>query len=334
MRNNIKSNAGIILLIGIFVFIIINCSINKDNEAKEQSNVINHKDEGEIPDEQDHEGEADHVVLSKEAIKLAGITIEQVALEQIDKKELFPGEVCFNEEKHSRVIPRFPGIVKKIYKSEGDAVRKGEILAKIQSNESLTNYDIISDLSGIVTKRDIAQGEFAGEGRVIFEIADLSTLWVHLNVFPDSIRNFNKGMDVKLISINGERSATCKVISIIPVVDRNTRNMTVRALLKNGENIWLPGGFVKGEIRIISKVKVPVVYSESIQFLNDEPVLFVPEEENEFHIVHIVTGRKNGTFIEITHGLKPGDKYVRKGSFEIKARIITSTMDGHAGHGH
>ncbi|MCK4888446.1 MAG: efflux RND transporter periplasmic adaptor subunit, partial [Candidatus Aminicenantes bacterium] len=204
----------------------------------------------------------------------------------------------------------------------------------IQSNESLTNYNIISELSGIVTKRDIAPGEFAGEGHVIFEIADLSILWVHLNVFPDSIRNFNKGMDVKLSSIDGERSATCKVISIIPIVDKETRNMRVRALLKNGENMWLPGGFVKGEIKVISIAEVPVVYSEAIQFLDDEPVLFVPEEENEFHIVHIVTGRKNGIFTEIISGLKSGDKYVRKGSFEIKARIITSTMDGHAGHGH
>ena len=324
MRNNIKNNAVIILLIGIFVFVIINCSTNEEIEAKEQSIVSNHEDED----------EEEHVALSKEAIKLAGITIEQVALAKIDKKEVFPGEVCFNEERYIRVIPRFPGIVKRIYKREGDSVKKGEILAKIQSNESLTNYNIISELSGIVTKRDIAPGEFAGEGHVIFEIADLSILWVHLNVFPDSIRNFNKGMDVKLFSINGERSATCKVISIIPIVDRETRNMRVRALLKNRENIWLPGGFVKGEINVISIAEVPVVYSEAIQFLDDEPVLFVPEEENEFHIVHIVTGRKNGIFTEIISGLKSGDKYVRKGSFEIKARIITSTMDGHAGHGH
>ena len=255
-------------------------------------------------------------------------------MEQVDKKESFPGEVCFNEEKYSRVIPRFPGIVKKVFKSEGDPVRKGEIIAKIQSNESLTNYNIISDLSGIVTKRDVAPGEFAGEGHVIFEIANLSTLWIHLSVFTDSIGNFNKDMDVKLFSIDGKRSATCKVISIIPVVDRETRNMTVRALLINGDGIWLPGGFARGEIRVISNIKVPAVYSEAIQFLNDEPVLFVPEGSDEFHIVHIITGRNNGTFTEIIKGLRPGDKYVRKGSFEIKARIITSTMDGHAGHGH
>ncbi len=326
MRNNIKNNAIIILLIGIFVFVIINCSTNEEIEAKEQSIVSNHEDE--------NEGEEEHVALSKEAIKLAGITIEQVALAKIDKKEVFPGEVCFNEERYIRVIPRFPGIVKRIYKREGDSVKKGEILAKIQSNESLTNYNIISELSGMVTKRDIAPGEFAGDGHVILEIADLSILWVHLNVFPDSIRNFNKGMDVKLFSIDGERSTTCKVISIIPIVDRETRNMRVRALLKNGEKNWLPGGFVRGEIKVISIAEVPVIYSEAIQFLDDEPVLFVPEEENEFHIVHIVTGRKNGIFTEIISGLKSGDKYVRKGSFEIKARIITSTMDGHAGHGH
>ncbi len=334
MRNNIKNVAGILILLVIIMFTTINCSSNKEAETKDQEIVSAHQDEGSNNDDQGHEGEEDHVILTEKAIKLAGITIEQVALEQIDKKEIFPGEVCFNEEKHSRVIPRFPGIVKKIYKSEGDAVKKGEILAKIQSNESLTNYNLISGLSGIVTKRDIAEGEFAGEGRVIFEIADLSTLWVHLNVFPDSITNFKKGKEVTLFSIDGERSATCKVISIIPVLDRETRNMTVKALLKNGENIWLPGEFIKGEIGMISTTKFPVVYSEAIQFLNDEPVLFVPEEGNEFHIVHIVTGRKSGIITEILSGLNRGDKYVRKGSFELKARIVTSTMDSHAGHGH
>ncbi len=334
MRNNIKNVAGIMILVGVLVLITINCSTNKESGTKDQGSVTTHKEEGSIPDDQGHEGEEDHVILTKEAIKLVGITIEQVAMGQIDKKEIFPGEVCFNEEKHRRVIPRFPGVVKKIYKSEGDTVSKGEILAKIQSNESLTNYNLISEISGIVTKRDIAEGEFAGEGRIILEIADLSTLWVHLNVFPDSISNFKKGMDVTLFSIDGERSAICKVLSIIPVVDRETRNMTVKALLKNGENIWLPGEFIKGEINILSISKVPVVYSEAIQFLNDEPVLFVPEEGNEFHIVHVVIGRKSGVFTELLSGLEYGSEYVRKGSFELKARIVTSTMDSHAGHGH
>ena len=329
--NNIKVIA---VVIGIIIFAASGCTKNRADESGVEEGVSSVNEKTKVMDEKDHEEEGVHVVLSEKAIKLAGISIDSVELKKINKKVIFPGEIVLNEERRIRVIPRFPGIIKKVYKKTGEEVLKGDILAKIQSNESFTSYSIISEISGIVLRRNTAPGEFAGEGEVIFEIADLSTVWVRLHIFPKNIIHLKEGIKLKVSTIEGDRSSFCRISSIIPVYNRETRSMIARGILENRDKKWPPGAFINGEIVISSPSDVPVIYSESIRTLNDETIVFVPEENNEFHIVHIIVGRSNGTFTEIISGLKPGDKYVRKGTFELKAKIITSTLGGHAGHGH
>jgi len=334
MRNKIIKEKGVVLLVCFFISISMNCSVNsgRENADTHSQNKVNVKNEAK--GSPDHEESEDSVTISTDAVKLAGIVIDSVRLNRIGKKIIFPGEIGFNEERLHRVIPRFPGIIKAINKRIGEKVLKGELLAKIQSNEGLSTYNIVSKISGIVIKKDIIYGEFAGEGKVIFVIADFSSVWLKINVFPKSVKHLNIGMEVKVFSLDGERTAMSKIISIIPVIDLETRCMTARSLLKNRDNNWYPGTFVNCEVLTNSSSDVPVVFSESIQIINDEPILFVPERNNEFRIVHIVVGRSNEIYTEIIKGVFSGDKYVRKGSFELKAKIITGTMSGHAGHGH
>ncbi len=334
MRNKIIEKTGFVLLIGFFVFVITNCSLSGRREHEDKHDIAKKIGKKMIEGDFDHRESEDFVTISTDAVKLVGIVIDSVTLNRIDKKIIFPGEIGFNEERLHRVIPRFPGIVKSINKRIGDKVLKGEILTKIQSNESLSVYSIFSKVSGIVIKRDLTFGEFTGEGKAVFVIADISSVWVNINVFPKDIKQLKIGMKVIASPLDGERKAVSRITNIIPVISRKTRCMTARTFLMNVDNYWYPGMFVNCEVIITSPSKVPTVFSESIQIIDDEPVIFVPVKNNEFHIVHIVKGENNGTFTEILKGLQLGDKYVRKGAFELKANIITSKMSGHAGHGH
>ena len=73
--------------------------------------------------------------LSEQAIKNAGITIVKAGPVILENTIRFTGEIGLNEERVAHVIPRLDGVARKIYKDLGDRVRKGEILAILESRE-------------------------------------------------------------------------------------------------------------------------------------------------------------------------------------------------------
>ncbi|MDH8346182.1 biotin/lipoyl-binding protein, partial [Klebsiella pneumoniae] len=72
--------------------------------------------------------------------------------------------------------PRFPGIVRDVRKRIGDVVQKGDVLAVIESNQSLTQYELKASLAGTVIDRQISLGEFVSEQKSAFVVADLSNV--------------------------------------------------------------------------------------------------------------------------------------------------------------
>ena len=75
-------------------------------------------------------------------------------------------------------------------------MRAGQALATIESNLSLTTYTVTAPISGVVLARNAAVGEVAGEGTPLFEIADLSTLWVDLHIFGADAQHIAPGVPV------------------------------------------------------------------------------------------------------------------------------------------
>ena len=80
-------------------------------------------------------------------------------------------------------MPRFPGVVRSVHKRLGDAVARGDLLAMIESNESLQPFELRAPLAGTVIAKDVAPGEFVSTERELFQIADLASVWVDLDVY-------------------------------------------------------------------------------------------------------------------------------------------------------
>jgi cobalt-zinc-cadmium efflux system membrane fusion protein len=99
-----------------------------------------------------------------------------------------------------QVTPRFPGVVREIKKRIGDQVEKGELLAKIESNQSLTVYEMRAPIAGTVIDRQISLGEYASEQKPAFTVADISTVWVDLSVYRRDLPRVKLG-DTVLIDI-------------------------------------------------------------------------------------------------------------------------------------
>ena len=89
-----------------------------------------------------------------------------------------------NQEALVQVTPRFPGVVRAIRKRIGDQVAKDDLLATIESNQSLTVYELKAPIGGTVIDRQVTLGEYASEQKPAFIVADLSTIWVDLVGLP------------------------------------------------------------------------------------------------------------------------------------------------------
>lgn len=305
------------------------------SDHDEDSNHVDHADHDEAG-HADHDDHADEltVKLTPEAIKLAGITFTDVKYGRIGQTIELPGEIGFNEDRLAHISPRFAGIALKANIRVGDYVKEGEVVAVIESNESMNSYSIKAPISGWVIERHITQGEFVSEENSIFVIADLSTVWVNLAVYPKDANRIKKGQTALIKVIGTNNITTGKIEYIMPIMDFKTRSTTARITLSNTGNILRPGSFVHATITTEASEEALMVEKNAVQYLEEKCVVFVADGQNRFTPVEVVIGDSDDNFTQIISGLSEGTRYVSSGAFELKAKIVTSNLDAHAGHGH
>jgi cobalt-zinc-cadmium efflux system membrane fusion protein len=283
--------------------------------------------EGEKDEHEETEG---LVELGDDQIEAAGIELATASAGSIKKEISFPGEVKLNADNVAHIFPRFAGVVRQVRKAVGDRVRKGEVLAVVESNESLNNYEIRSLIDGTIIERHVTLGEMIREDAECFVVADLSTVWVDINVYPKDLPLVRQGNVVRVSASNTEPEAEGKISYVAPVVSDHTRTATARVVLPNQDSAWRPGTFVTARVAS-SSVDVPLVVArDAIQTIAGAPSVFVETESGAFRAQTVTLGRKSDKEIEIVSGLKVGERYVTKGTFILKAELGKSE----AGHNH
>ena len=282
-------------------------------------------------DSHEEEGHEGAVELSDEELDEFGVELAVAAPGRIATTVELPGEILPNQNHLAHIVPRFPGIVRAVSKEIGDPVKEGDTLATVESSESLSVYSVKALLEGVVIARHVAVGESVTTARDIFVVADLSQVWVDFQAFQKHLPTLASGQRVHITAGHGLPEAEAVVSYISPVVDEATRTATVRAVLPNQDGAWRPGLFVTGRVETAS-VEVPLaVPTTAIQTIGEVPVVFVKDEDGfEPHPVHV--GRRGPHAVEITDGLVPGDQYVARGAFTLKAELQRGELG--EGHGH
>ena len=282
--------------------------------------------EGKEKGEAGEEHEAPKVKLSAEARKNANLKLEEA--EPAKVKTLLPlyGKIAANEEALAHVQPRFPGIIKEVRKRLGDHVEKGDVLAVVESNDSLRPYEIKSETTGTVIKKNIALGEFAKNEDMIYTIADLTTVWVDLSVFRQDFARLQSGQTVWIHPGDDAESIETKIAYISPFGTEGTQTMLARCIVPNAKGDLRPGLFVTAEVAT-GETDAPVtVKLAALQTWKDKPVVFV-EDGDVFAAREVELGAKDTERVEILSGLLPGDKYVSDNSFVLKAELGKGAAD-------
>jgi len=281
-----------------------------DDHAHENESASSHSD---------HE-DGRHVSLSAAQIESAAISIEEASSKMLQQRLTLKGVIRPNQERLVHIVPRFPGIVRSIDKSVGSIVEKDDVLARIESNESLNQYEIKSPISGTVLEREAALGEFAGEGERIMIIADLSNVWIDFRVYQRDFDRLETGQTVNVLSSTGNAIGNGRIAYISPFGSSDTQSLLVRVEAKNAEGLLRPGLFANGEVELAPHLARIAVKETALQYLEGKPIIFVREGE-EFVARDVSLGRQDREYVEILSGLTAGDTYASTNSFLLKAEL-------------
>jgi len=194
-----------------------------------------------------------------------------------------------------------------------------------------TRFEIRAPQNGTIIEKHITLGENVGADTDVFTIADLSSVWVNLNVYQKDLVSIRKDQAVEIEIGHGIPSATGVIAWVGPQVDEATRTAKARIELPNPDGIFRPGLFVTAKVAVGSSAAGIVVPKGALQTFEDKTVVFVRTDEG-FEPKPVELGEQNGTTVEIISGLAPGQTYVTKGAFTLKAQLSKGAFG--EGHNH
>jgi len=266
------------------------------------------------------EEHSDGVAMSDAKVAAAEIELAKAAPAVLHDSLLLNGMVQANQESLVQITPRFPGVVREVRKRIGDHVEKGDVLAIVESNQSLTPYELKAALAGTIIDRQTTLGEYVSEQKPAFVIADLSTVWVDFSVYRRNLSRVRVGDQILIDPADGGPQIEAKISYVSPVGSSETQSALARAVVPNAEQRLRPGLFATGRLTLSAKKVAIAVKSSALQTLENRTVVFVRDGE-KFEARDVELGERDPDFVEVTFGVLEGDLYAATNSFIVKAEL-------------
>jgi cobalt-zinc-cadmium efflux system membrane fusion protein len=259
--------------------------------------------------------------ITPQAAKAAGIQVAVAGPADIRETIALFGTVKSNGEKEQAFRARYPGTVRTVRKSIGDGVARGETLITVESSSSLQTYAITSPINGTVLDRKTNVGDTVDGETVLMRVADLTSAWVEFAVFARDLGHVRAGMPVRVTATDGHFLAEVRLDYVAPSGDSGNQSVIARATVANARKEWVPGQFVSGDVAI-SEFQAPVaVLPAALQTLNGKPAVFV-QTARGFEPRLVTVGRRSQAAVEITGGLRAGERYATANSYLVKADLL------------
>lgn len=334
------------------------------------------------------------IEMPEETLVSSGIEIKTAGPATIMPTLQLPGVVVFNHHNVVRVVPRAPGIVVDVERHLGQQVKKGEVLAVIESQiladlrsqylaaqkrlvlarttyerekklweekvtakqeylvaeqlssdaeitldllaakllafgeqpelirqqKNLTRFEIRAPISGLVITKAIARGQVVREDDEIFTLADVSTMYANLTIYPKDLATIKIGQKAMIKATASGLEGEGLVSYIGALIDEQTRTAMARVTLENENGEWRAGMFINIAL-VAEEIQVPVAVSmDALQTLYDWTVVFGRYGEF-FEARPLTLGRSDGAMVEVLEGLSAGEQYAAGNSFAIKAEL-------------
>ena len=196
-------------------------------------------------------------------------------------------------------------------------VKESQIAELERSGKPNIRIPIYSPFSGVVIEKMVQQGQYVAMGEALFNIADLSSVWVEVEVYENEFSNIHIGQQVEIRSQSfPDKPSTGRIAFVYPFLDPKTRTVKARVELAN------PGMKLKPEMFVNAIIRVPlspslVVPSTAVMNTGKRQVVWVESSPGMFESRTVQLGQQSGEKVQILSGLQSGDKVAVSGGYLI-----------------
>jgi len=216
-----------------------------------------------------------------------------------------------------------------IYEAAKEKLRQWKLtetqISSIDSSGQVkTNMEITATSGGIVTSRRVNNGDYISQGTVLYEVSDLSRVWVQFDAYESDLPFLKKGGKIEFSMQALPGSAYTGTIAFIdPFIDPVNRVAKVRVELGNPGTKLKPGMFATGNVKAnLDEFKDKLVIPRSaVLWTGKRSVVYVkqPGDEPIFHLREVELGPALGNSFVVAEGLVDGEEIVTEGAFSVDA---------------
>jgi len=203
-------------------------------------------------------------------------------------------------------------------------IQGAQLDAVLKTGEVTTSFTIYSHVSGVVTEISVSDGAHIMDGKPIFKVSNLASVWANFDVYEHQLSLFKKGQTI-MVTTNAYPNKVYKatVDFIDPILNAQTRTVTLRAVLKNADGVFKPGMFVEGAIEGVSDPKGEsiTIPASAILWTGERSVVYVKTNPSSpvFEMREITLGQKIADQYQVLEGLQNGNEIVTNGTFTVDA---------------
>ncbi len=301
----------------------------KEADGAAQAAVEPAKPEEHAESKGEHDEDMPRVEIAAAALDAAGVTFAKAGPGVIRETLTLTGRIMLQPSARAEVRAPYPGVVRSVEGNIGDQVQHGDMLARIESAESLQTYSLKAPIAGTILERTTNIGAVT-DGAPLFLIGDLSQLQAELNVVTHDTDRVAAGQTVSILGLDGEAKYEGVVASVLPVTDAHSQTLIARVPIEaSAAQSLRPGMAIRAEVVVAESSAKIVAPSHAVQTLEGQQIVFVREGES-LEARAVTIGRSGAGMVEVTTGLEDGEMLVAENAFLVKAEL----GKGSAEHGH
>lgn len=203
-------------------------------------------------------------------------------------------------------------------------------LAGTGNHASGSSVSVVASMDGVIAHREVSVGQAVERTTELFEIDNLTSVWVTASVPEEQISKVHRGTPVQVRTAAYPDRVFVGAVEVVGTrLDPKTRSMPVQCAISNADGALKPDMFTEVRISYGSRSDALVVPSSAVLQDGDESIVYIAEDGGKFEKVVVSIGRVQGNSIEVLTGLETGQKIVVKGGFVLKSQAQKDELKGH-----
>ena len=264
------------------------------------------------------------IAITAEAKKNLALVVEEAQLRTLDKTVLVFGQIEVIPNRSAAVSSRIPGRVVEVKVTDGESVKKGQIVVEVESlqlGDPPPRVQYSSPIDGVVIDRHAVQGDSVEPNKHLMEIVDLSEVYAEGRIFEGQVAAIKTGQKVRVsVESYPKEEFTGTVDLLSGTLDAETRTLKVWVRIKNPDLKLRPN--MRARLNIVTAEADSVVTVPHSAVLGEAGNLFAFVQSDTDELVYerkpVVVGLKDDRYTEIVEGIFPSDKVVTLGNYQLQ----------------